>query len=227
MILLCLSHLKKKIAEDYFYFINGYYDFEIATAFASQRLRRIATLALAMTKKEIYTETGNGYASPLTISSQDKCGYIYESYEYNPWGILLTYSNKNTLLYTAREFEIDTGLQFNRMRYYNSNLGRFSSKEPFYLEGNNYCYSCNNPVMLKDPYGTLPPWLWPFFVVAILLNTSCGGGEGSYCGYISVTSTEKNAPRRKIAKENLFVKKRINKMQKGRQFVNADPINDC
>lgn len=47
--------------------------------------------------------------------------------------------------------------------------------------------------MLTDPYGSLPPLLWPLFIIAIIINTSCGGGagEGEYCGYISVTSTDK------------------------------------
>ncbi len=87
MILLCLSHLNKKIAEDYFYFLNGHNDV-------------------------------------VYFADQNFTPDLVESYEYNPWGVLLTSANKNTLLYTAREFDLDTGLFFNLGFEYNAYLGQ-------------------------------------------------------------------------------------------------------
>ena len=51
-----------------------------------------------------------------------------ETYEYNPWGVLLTEANKNNLLYTSREFDFDTGLyQYNQ--FYNVSLAIYSYKD--------------------------------------------------------------------------------------------------
>ncbi len=75
--------------------------------------------------------------------------------KYNPWGILLTSASKNNLLYTAREFDSDTALQFNRMRYYNASLGRFMQKDLIFSQ-NKYNYSYNIPTIFSDPFGMLP-----------------------------------------------------------------------
>ena len=65
----------------------------------------------------------------------------------------MTSANKNNLLYTAREFGFDAGLQFNRMRYYSPNLGRFLQKDPLTLFGY-YNYVLNNPLNMYDVFGT-------------------------------------------------------------------------
>ncbi len=86
---------------------------------------------------------------------------VFRIYKYNICSIMLFSANKNNLLYIAREFEIDTGLQFNRMRYYSSNLGRFMQKDMIFKETENYYeYSSNNPINKIDPFGLMPPWLW-------------------------------------------------------------------
>ncbi len=115
------------------------------------------------------TATENGHALPFTISTQDKsfC-YIYEICEYNPRGILLTSASKNNLLYTAREFDFDTGLQLNRMRYYNSSLGRFIQKD--HISNIIYFkYAFNNPSNIYDPFGEYGFW------IAIMGVTCCSG----------------------------------------------------
>ena len=75
-----------------------------------------------------------------------------ESYEYNPWGVLLTSASKNNLLYTARDFDFDINLQFNRMRYCSPNLGRFTSKDGLFSE-NYFLYASNDPIGFYDPLG--------------------------------------------------------------------------
>jgi RHS repeat-associated protein len=71
---------------------------------------------------------------------------------------LLTQANKNNLLYTSREFDFETGLQFNRMRYYSPNLGRFNQKDLIYNNNANYYfYVQNNPENALDPFGLYNP----------------------------------------------------------------------
>lgn len=117
--------------------------------------------------------------------------------EFSPCSSLVTVSSKNNLLYTAKEFDFETGLQFNRYRYYSPLIARFISKEPIFFEKNKYCIHCNNPIMIKDPEGLLPPW-WP--LVSILIMVSCRGGfeddlaaGGEGCGEMSATGTACNA----------------------------------
>ncbi|MEJ5274072.1 MAG: hypothetical protein WH035_08075, partial [Spirochaetota bacterium] len=43
-------------------------------------------------------------------------------YEYSPWGVLLTSASKNNLLYTAREFDFETALIYNKWQYYSAFL---------------------------------------------------------------------------------------------------------
>ncbi len=52
-----------------------------------------------------------------------------------------------------REFDFDTGLQFNRMRYYNSYLGRFMQKDMVIYYDNLYFYGLNDPLNHWDPFG--------------------------------------------------------------------------
>ncbi len=85
----------------------------------------------------------NGHNDVVYFSDQNFTPELIENYEYNPWGVLLTSANKNNFLYTAREFEFDIGLQFNRMRYYSPNLGRFIIKDKL--------FSLNKFIYAKDP----------------------------------------------------------------------------
>jgi RHS repeat-associated protein len=60
----------------------------------------------------------------------------------------------NTLQFAGREFD-ETGLYYNRARYYDPLLGRFISEDPIGLEGgiNLYAYASNDPVQFRDPLG--------------------------------------------------------------------------
>jgi RHS repeat-associated protein len=105
------------------------------------------------------TEMPNGASYFYFLSGHNDVAYFsnstfddFETYEYNPWGILLTSASKNNLLYTSREFDFETGLQFNRMRYYLPNLGRFIIKDLIYSK-NLYLYAKNKPLRLFDPFG--------------------------------------------------------------------------
>ncbi len=62
---------------------------------------------------------------------------------------------KNTILYTSREFDFETGLQFNRMRYYSPRLGRFINMDFIDLSMNKFPfqYANNNPITFFDGLG--------------------------------------------------------------------------
>ncbi len=58
--------------------------------------------------------------------------------------------------YTGREFDEETGLQYNRARYYNPGTGRFISNDPSGFAGgdaNLYRYVGNSPIIFVDPSG--------------------------------------------------------------------------
>jgi RHS repeat-associated protein len=60
----------------------------------------------------------------------------------------------NTLQFAGREFD-ETGLYYNRARYYDPLIGRFISEDPIGLEGgvNLYAYAGNDPANSRDPMG--------------------------------------------------------------------------
>jgi len=90
-------------------------------------------------------------------------------------GVLLT-----RYLWTGREFEIITGLQYNRNRWYDPTLGRWLSEDPIGFEGADYNltrYVSNSPTIATDPEGKI---IW-FVVIA---------GVGAYL----LTPDPANAP---------------------------------
>jgi len=61
---------------------------------------------------------------------------------------------ENNLRFQGQYFDEETGLHYNRHRYYNPNSGQFISQDPIGLSGgiNNYQY-VPNPVVWIDPFG--------------------------------------------------------------------------
>src|SRR5262249_49973448 len=63
-------------------------------------------------------------------------------------------------LFTGREFDRVTGLQYNRARYYDSTTGRWTTQDPIGFDGgdsNLYRYVKNNPTNEVDPSGLVLP----------------------------------------------------------------------
>ena len=78
--------------------------------------------------------------------------------------------------FTGREFDQETGLYFNRARYYDSNTGRFVTEDPLGFDAgvNFYDYVLNDPVDNVDPFG------WKTCTTRIMLVTAyCSRGPGS------------------------------------------------
>ena len=103
----------------------------------------------------------------------DVSGDVIERYVYTPYGTVTVLDPDfsidadgksdydNTTLYTGRELDPETGLMYYRARYYDSELGRFVSRDPIGYDGgtwNLFEYSASNAVLLVDPFG-LDGWV--------------------------------------------------------------------
>jgi RHS repeat-associated protein len=87
---------------------------------------------------------------------------LVNEYRYSPFGEHEKTSEtvENRLRYAAREFDSETGLYYNRARYYDAVLRRFVSEDPIGLAGgiNVYGYARNNPNDYRDPSGLSEEW---------------------------------------------------------------------
>ncbi len=92
-------------------------------------------------------------------------GALVEHYKYSAYGKLLDGDTSLTrYLYTGRELDATTGLQYNRARWYDSESGRFLSEDPIGFAGgdaNLYRYIGNSPTNATDPSG-LAEWVSPW-----------------------------------------------------------------
>lgn len=94
----------------------------------------------------------------------DPAGKIAGSYEYDAFGRMTSASGElqNDLGFTARRFDLTTGLYYYRARYYDPAVGRFLSRDT--LPGsvsdlrslNQYTYALNVPTRFTDPLGLAP-----------------------------------------------------------------------
>jgi RHS repeat-associated protein len=89
----------------------------------------------------------------------DSSGTVANHITYDSFGKVLAQSDATRSIgygFTGREFDAETGLQYNRARYYDANTGRFLSADPSgFASGalNLYAYVGNDPVDLIDPLG--------------------------------------------------------------------------
>ncbi len=99
-----------------------------------------------------YQLDAHGSVVALTNSS----GWIVERYTYGPFGETLSASVLGSpFRYAGREWDPETGLYYNRARYYDPEMGRFIQPDPLkHADGLNlYVYGRNNPVRFADPLG--------------------------------------------------------------------------
>ncbi|WP_190316054.1 RHS repeat-associated core domain-containing protein [Pseudanabaena sp. UWO310] len=107
--------------------------------------------------KSFYLGDGHSGVRQLANSS----GVITDTYNYDAYGTLLrsTGNTPNSYLYRGEQFDSNIGDYYLRARYYNPNLGRFNSVDPF--EGNSmnpmsrhrFIYGNDNPISFQDPSG--------------------------------------------------------------------------
>ncbi|MFA5794683.1 MAG: RHS repeat-associated core domain-containing protein [Candidatus Brocadiia bacterium] len=112
-------------------------------------------------KQYYYHENALG---SITHISNNK-GEVVESYKYTAYGKATIYDGKgkerkksrvkNNILFTGREYDMETGLYYYRARYYSAEMGRFLQRDPIgYSDGMNlYEYVRSNPANFIDPLG--------------------------------------------------------------------------
>jgi RHS repeat-associated protein len=86
-------------------------------------------------------------------------GAVQDTITYDGYGNVLTETNASfgdRYKFTAREFDSATGLQYNRARFYDPTIGRWTSQDPLGFgagDANLYRYVGNRPTRQTDPTG--------------------------------------------------------------------------
>ena len=101
---------------------------------------------------------------PLALISPDN-GIAWRG-EYDEWGNLLREESpqepqlQQLIRLPGQQYDEESGLYYNRHRYYNPELGRYITQDPIGLKGgwNLYSYAFSNPIKFIDPRG-LDIWL--------------------------------------------------------------------
>jgi len=103
-----------------------------------------------------YYYHADGLGSVTAITDQNR--NVVQSYEYDSFGRPTPSTNfRNSLAYTGKEWDWETGLHKVGVRYYDYMEGRFISRDPIGIAGgiNLYAYTYNNPINFRDPTGML------------------------------------------------------------------------
>ena len=101
-------------------------------------------------------------------SIEDRLGKTRNRYKYGSFGeeVSSTEAHSNDFKYAGEQAESDTGLIYLRARYYDPEIGRFISRDPFsgYMSvpesQNMYAYAHNNPLKFVDPSGECVETVW-------------------------------------------------------------------
>ncbi len=113
------------------------------------------------------------------VALTDGNGNLVERYEYDPYGQPLFFDANdnalsqsavgNSILFTGRDYDAETGLYYYRARTMHPGLGRFMQHDPLmYVDGYNmYSYVENMPLRKMDPFGKE--------------SQSCEVGDGNKC----------------------------------------------
>jgi RHS repeat-associated protein len=97
----------------------------------------------------------------------DNGGVIKDSLRYDGFGNIDLASETNAAFrgryaWTGREIDVETGLQYNRARYYDPAIGRWISQDPLGFDAgdsNLYRYVNNRPLLSRDPGGLIGVFL--------------------------------------------------------------------
>ena len=94
----------------------------------------------------------------------DSTGTVIASYEYEPFGVTVktTGSDQDNLGFTGKRMDAGSGLSYFGARYYDSEMGRFISRDPAQDGRNWFVYCSNNPLKYVDLSGlmqTVSDWL--------------------------------------------------------------------
>jgi RHS repeat-associated protein len=87
------------------------------------------------------------HGSPVWLAEHDDWGNVTN--EYNPLNL------EQLIRFQGQHFDAESGLFYNRFRYYDSGLGRYLNQDPIGLAGglNTFTYVSGNPLSRIDPLG--------------------------------------------------------------------------
>jgi RHS repeat-associated protein len=103
------------------------------------------------------TALTDGLGSTVATTTPVATPAIRTSFTYEPHG--KPNSSAFPYLFTGRDYDSATGLQYNRARTYAPAWGRFTSEDPIGIVGgsaNPYLYAANAPTVFTDPLGLQP-----------------------------------------------------------------------
>lgn len=109
------------------------------------------------TQSHSYLYDGLGSTKALA----DATGTITDSYAYDAYGEIIASSGSttNSYKYAGEQYDTDLGMYYNRARYYNQSIGRFSQMDSWQgrnatpITLNKYLYANASPTMYTDPSG--------------------------------------------------------------------------
>jgi RHS repeat-associated protein len=92
------------------------------------------------------------------LRSSSAAGAVVASQRYDAWGRIEAGGTVAHASFAGREWDAETGLFYNRTRYYDPNAGQFISEDPLGWAGglNLYRYVSDAPTLLVDPTGMAP-----------------------------------------------------------------------
>ncbi|MFE8647292.1 RHS repeat domain-containing protein, partial [Sphingomonas sp. NCPPB 2930] len=95
----------------------------------------------------------------MTQATGECTGQLVWAARYDAWGKVENEYDPTaigqTIRFQGQQFDQETGLHYNRFRYYDPAIGRYLSSDPIGLYGgsNIYSYAEENPLTKKDPLG--------------------------------------------------------------------------
>jgi len=117
-------------------------------------------------------------------SLSSSAGTVANTYTYDSFGNTTSFTGtlSNPFRYTAREADQETGLYYDRARYYGADNGRFLAEDDirYSPNRNRYAYVLNNPVMYRDPSGHSEECTLAGITTIRLLNTVINSNFGPW-----------------------------------------------
>ena len=156
-------------------------EYKANTLYASYLYGNYLDEALQMTRQEnVYFYHTNHLGSTMALTNAE--GKLVEQVTYDVYGVptfinagnkdLVESSIENNILFTGREFDIESGVYYFRARSQHPHLGRFLQHDPLlYIDGiNDISYVWNNSIIFIDSYG----------LESNGININMGGGGNNF-----------------------------------------------